>query len=180
LVGLLCAAALSACTSSPESTRMPVSATLRPDNSMTGRVFEEVNSYRLNKGAGTLQRHPGLDRLAQKHSEYLRQNRGSFSLHGRNVSHHGFDGRALVARQSYDMLNVSENVAAAYQPGASAPEVLVELWRNSKDHHNNMLENWTHSGMGVVVDSDGMVFATQIFATKSYSQMALRERMNSF
>ena len=180
MVGLLCAAALASCASSPESARVPVAATLRPDTSLTGRVFDEVNSYRLSQGERPLQRHAGLDRLAQKHSEYLRKNRGNFSLHGKNVSHNGFDGRALVARMNFEMMNVSENVAAAYHPGASAPEVLVQLWRNSKDHHTNMLENWTHSGIGVVVDSDGTVFATQIFGAKSYSQMAMRERMNSF
>jgi hypothetical protein len=43
-----------------------------------------------------------------------------------------------------------------------------------------MLDDWTHSGIGVVVDSDGTVFATQLFATRSYSQMAFREKMNSF
>jgi len=180
LFGLLAAAALASCASPPESTRLPVAASIQPDTSISGRVFEAVNSYRRSQGAGTLQRHAGLDRLAMKHSEYLRRNRGNFSLHGKNVSHHGFDGRALVARQNYQMMNISENVAAAYNPGASAPSVLVDLWRGSKDHRKNMTESWTHSGIGVVVDSDGTVFATQLFATRSYSQMAMRERMNQF
>ena len=46
--------------------------------------------------------------------------------------------------------------------------MLIELWKDSKDHHKNMLDDWTHTGIGVVVDSDGMVFATQIFSTVSY------------
>jgi uncharacterized protein YkwD len=86
----------------------------------------------------------------------------------------------MSARQNLGMLSVSENVAAANYPGQSAPAVLVELWRTSKDHNHNMTEKWTHSGMGVVVDSDGMVFATQIFATKNHSQLVMRDRMNSF
>lgn len=188
LFGLLCAAALSSCANQSGSTRMPVSATLNPDtqtirrsgNSMSDRVFDEVNSYRRSQGMGDVQRHAGLDRLAQSHCEYLRANRGKFSLHGKNVSHFGFEGRAMSARQNLGMLSVSENVAAANYPGQDAPGVLVELWRTSKDHHHNMTQKWTHSGMGVVVDSDGMVFATQIFATKDHSQLAMRERMNSF
>ena len=180
LLGVLCVAALASCANPPATTRVPVSASMRSDNSASGRVYQEVNNYRQSNGRNALQRHPGLDRLAQQHCEYLRKHRGTFSLSGKNVSHFGFEGRALYARESFSMNSVSENVAAAYQPGASAPEVLLQLWRNSTDHHTNMLENWTHSGIGVVVDSDGMVFATQIFATKSYSQMALRERMNSF
>jgi len=179
-VGLLCAAALASCAGPPESTRLPVAANLSPDTSLNGRVFDEVNSYRRSRGLNPLQRHAGLDRLAQRHSEYLRQHRGTFSLHGRNVSHHGFDGRALLARQNFQMMNVSENVASAYSPGTGTPAALVSLWRGSRDHHKNMTDKWTHSGIGVVVDSDGTVFATQLFATRNYSQMAMRERMNQF
>jgi uncharacterized protein YkwD len=186
--GLLCAAALSSCANQSDSARIPVSATLnaeiipvsRSGHTLTDRIFDEVNSYRRSQGLKEVQRHAGLDRLAQSHSEYLRQNRGKFSLHGKNVSHYGFEGRAMDARQNLGMLSVSENVAAANYPGQSAPGVLLELWRNSRDHHHNMTEKWTHSGIGVVVDSDGMVFATQLFATRNHSQLAMRERMNSF
>ena len=73
-----------------------------------------------------------------------------------------------------------ENVAAANYPGNNSSAVIVELWKQSKDHHKNMVDDWTDSGMGVVVDSDGMVFATQIFATRNYSHMTMRDRMNSF
>jgi uncharacterized protein YkwD len=159
---------------------MPVSASLRPDSSASGRLFQEVNSYRHSRGSKELQRHAGLDRLAQAHSEYLRQHRGTFSLSGRNVSHIGFEGRALIARERYQMENVSENVAAANHPGANMTSVIVGLWKNSKDHHKNMLDAWTHTGIGVTVDSDGMVFATQIFSTVNNSQMSVRERFNRF
>ena len=190
LFGLLAAAALASCASPPESTRMPVSATIRPDTaapvsgrgdrSSSGRLFDAVNAYRLSQGAQAVQRHAGLDRLAQAHCEYLRQNRGTFSLYGKNVSHFGFDGRAMMAREHYQMSSVSENVAAANYPGSDSSAVIVQLWKNSRDHHKNMTDDWTHSGMGVVVDSDGMVFATQLFATQNHSPMALRDRMNSF
>jgi hypothetical protein len=43
-----------------------------------------------------------------------------------------------------------------------------------------MLDDWTQTGIGVVVDSDGMVFATEIFSTVSNSQMSVRERFNRF
>lgn len=190
LFGLLSAAALASCASSPESSNMPVSATIRPetgssspargDRSAANRLFDEVNAYRLSQGGRALQRHSGLDRLAQQHCEYLRQHRGSFSLHGKNVSHYGFEGRAIAAREYLQMSSVSENVAAANHSGSNMSPVILELWKGSKDHHKNMIDSWTHSGIGVVVDSDGMVFATQLFATKNNSQMTMRERMNSF
>lgn len=190
LFGLLAAAALASCASQSESSRMPVSATIRPDTgvsspargdkSIAARLFDAVNDYRLSQGAQPVQRHAGLDRLAQQHCEYMRLHRGTFSLYGKNVSHYGFDGRAVAAREAYQMSSVSENVAAANYPGSNSSAVIVELWKQSNDHHKNMVDDWTCSGMGVVVDSDGMVFATQIFATRSNSQMTMRERLNSF
>jgi uncharacterized protein YkwD len=180
VIAVACAVALASCASPHAPTRIAVSAPMNPDASHPSRLLHEVNSYRSTKGESALQRHPGLDRLAQEHCEYLRQNRGTFKLNGKNVSHFGFDGRALVARERYRMDHVSENVAAANHPGRNPAPLMVELWKGSKDHHKNMLEDWTHTGIGVVVDSDGMVFATQLFSTVSNSQMTTRERFNRF
>lgn len=180
LLAVVCAGALASCASPPAPTRLPVSASNQPDSSVSGRLFQDVNSCRRSVGAHDLQRHPGLDRLAQDHSEFLRRNRGTFKLSGKNVSHYGFEGRALLARERYQMENVSENVAAAMEPGGTKTSTLINLWKGSKGHHKNMLDDWTHTGMGVVVDSDGMVFATQLFATVSNSQLSVRERFNRF
>lgn len=172
--------ALSSCAPQPQPTKLHVSASIRPDSSLSGQVFQGVNAYRSQHGASALQRHAGLDRLAQEHCEYLRQHRGTFKLHGKNVSHFGFEGRALAARERYQMQNVSENVAAANHPGKSPAPVVVNLWAGSKDHESNMRQSWTHTGVATVTDSDGMVFATQLFATVSNSQLATRERFNRF
>ena len=175
-----CMAALSSCATPPEPTKLPVSAAARPDTSLTGQVFQAVNAYRRQHGASELQRHAGLDRLAQEHCEYLRQHRGTFRLYGKNVSHFGFEGRALMARERYQMQSVSENVAAANHPGESPGPVLVTLWAGSKDHELNMRSSWTHTGVGAVMDSDGTIFATQLFASVSHSQLTTRERFNRF
>ena len=182
VIAVACVGALASCATKPETktTRMPVSATLRPDSSLSGQVFTEVNSYRRSHGALDLERHAGLDRLAQEHSEYLRQHRGTFTLSGKNVSHIGFEGRTLLARESYSMDNISENVAAANYPGKSPAPTLVKLWSESKDHDYNMRGAWTHTGIGVVVDSDGMVFCTELFSTVRSSQMAMRQRFSGF
>jgi len=174
------AAALASCASQPEKTKLPVSATFSPDNSLSGQVLKEVNAYRRNIGVNELQRHPGLDRLAQEHCEYLRANRGKFGVYGKNVSHMGFEGRSLVARERYNMMSISENVAAANSPGKDFAPVLVKLWSESKDHNYNMKSDWTHTGVGVVIDDDGTVFSTELFATMSNSQMTMRNRFTSF
>jgi uncharacterized protein YkwD len=177
MLGLICAFALASCASpdAPDSTRASTSPT--PDgNSASNQVFASVNSYRVSQGKQPVQRHAGLDRLALLHSEYLQKNRGSFGLYGSDVSHMGFDGRSVIARQRYQMVGVSENVAAAKHPGKAVGHVMVQIWKRSHDHHKNMLDSWTHSGVGVVVNPDGTVFATQIFSVMSSSHMTSQNR----
>lgn len=180
VIAVVFAGGLLSCATQPKPVKMQVSASTRPESFLSGQVFQGVNSYRNTHGASGLQRHAGLDRLAQGHCEYLRQHRGSFKLYGKNVSHFGFDGRALLARERYQMQNVSENVLAAANSGRNSASSLVNIWSGSKNHEFNMRQSWTHTGVGVVMDKDGMVFATQIFATISNSQLAIRDRFNRF
>jgi uncharacterized protein YkwD len=88
-----------------------------------------VNRYRATKGTNSLKRHAGLDRLAQGHAEYLRKHRGTFSVHGRNVSHFGFESRARAANHGMGFSYLAENVAAAKNGGASG---IVRLWAHPK------------------------------------------------
>lgn len=185
LLAVALAAALASCAQNQQPTKMPVSASLReasparaakPD---AAKLFREVNSYRSSIGASQLQRHAGLDNLAQAHCEYLAKRSGQFSIYGSYVSHMGFDGRTVLAREKYQMENLSENVAASNRTGDKAQNILT-LWQKSKEHHKNMSDKWTHTGVGMVVGPDGMVYATQLFATVTMSQMARRERFNRF
>jgi uncharacterized protein YkwD len=73
------------------------------------------------------------------------------------------------------MSSVSENVGAS-----PTPQHLLQLWKASKDHNKNMLDDWTHSGIGVAVDSDGMIFATQLFSLYNSSHHSRQERFNHF
>lgn len=180
VIAVACCGALASCATPTETKGVPVSATLRPDSSRSGQILQEVNSYRRSHGVSELQRHAGLDRLAQEHCEYLRQKRGSFGIYGKNVSQIGFEGRTLIARERYQMANLSENVAAAPSPGNNPAPTLVKMWSESKDHDYNMRSSWTHTGLGVVVADDGMVFCTQLFATVNPSQMATRQRFSGF
>jgi len=180
LLGLFCAIALASCADKSQPDNMPVSGPVRPANPIADHLFQEVNTYRRSQGAKELQRHAGLDRLAQDHCEYLRQHRGSFSLAGGNISHMGSDGRATLARERYNMVNVGENVAAANHAGNTPVPSLMSLFKTSSQQNKNLLDKWTHTGVGIVVDSDGTVFATQIFSTVSYSQLSNRERFNHF
>ncbi len=177
-----CMVALASCASPPATTSVPTSATTtsRPDASLSGRLFQEVNHYRRSRGVQSLPRHAGLDRLAQQHCEFLRKNRGKFSLHGRNVSHLGFDGRAMAARTRYQMQSLGENVVAATASGNDTAPRLVRQWVASKDHEHTMRSAWTHTGVGVVVDDDGMMFSTQLFGAANSTQMEMTDRFRQF
>lgn len=177
---VVCAGTLASCAHPPEIEARSVAGAARPDLSVSGQIFDAVNAYRRSHGAGNLQRHSGLDRLAQAHCDYLRKNRGKFGIYGKNVSHFGSEGRALVAREAYHMQSCSENVAATGPAEKNKASALMNLWTSSKDHEKCILNSWTHTGIGTVVDNDGTVFSTEIFATVSNSQMVNRQRFSGF
>lgn len=104
-------------------------------------------------------------------------NSGKFTLYGTMVSHEGFEGRVLAARRIYAMEALSENVAAAPVEGGSAGASLVSMWKRSKGHHNNMLQDWTYTGIGSVRGSNGVVYSTQLFATKAFGLTPLNDRL---
>jgi uncharacterized protein YkwD len=163
-------------TTVPMSTSVSVAPS---DGSLAGTVNAQVNSYRSARGESALPRHPGLDRLAQQHSEFMRQNRGKFG--SSDLTHYGFEERALMAQRTMSMSNVGENIATCSRTGKdAAASVLVNAWKNSSSHDKNMRGHWDVTGVGVVVDSDGTVFATQLFASEDHTNMALKNRMRQF
>lgn len=169
LLGL--AVAASSCSPSLESRAQALAPA---DNSTSTAVYNDVNRYRSRIGKAPIARHEGLDRLARDHSEFLRRNRGKFKLSkSGNVSHDGFESRAATARQRYGMGNIHENVAAG--PRGSS---MTKTWIASRGHEPAMRDNWDYTGVGVVVDSDGYIFATQLFANRATRPM-LRERFGS-
>ena len=167
---------------SPEVRKVEVPAALSSKPAASGvtsnQIFGKVNQYRSSRGKSALQRHSGLDRIAQDHCEFLRKNRGSFKLNGRNVSHIGFDGRAAAARHLYQMYSVSENIAFSSGPGSSASQRMLDLWVSSPGHHKNLLDDWMYSGVGVVTDVDGAVISAQLFGNAGMSHLSTRERFN--
>lgn len=143
---------------------------------VSDQVHRAVNNYRSTKGKHPLSRHHGLDRLASQHSRFLMTNGGSFSLHGRKVSHYGFEGRVLAARRIHSMDTIGENVAAGKVGQEQAGNGLLKLWQSSKGHHKQLLEDWHYTGIGSASGADGTVYCTQIFATQNISRQQTRDR----
>jgi uncharacterized protein YkwD len=177
---LLCAAALfgvlASCSSpSPTVARVPVSSSFGSQSALSDQVFREVNSYRTSKGKSPLRRHAGLDRLAQQHCDYLAKT-GGYGLYGKNVSHIGFEGRALAAKQSYSIMSLGENVVASSDRSAKH---LVKLWAGSKSHEHNMRSDWACTGIATAVTPDGQVISTQLFGIEpSESHRGMADRFS--
>lgn len=153
----------------------------RTDGSLAGTIHAQVNSFRGSKGRDALNRHAGLDRMAQQHSEFMLKNRGKFgSGSAGSLTHYGFEERALAAQRTMGMANVAENIATCSGRGKGSASTLVNAWINSSGHVKNMKGKWDVTGIGVAVDSDGTVFATQLFATRNHSHMAMTDRMRQF
>jgi len=154
----------------PPIVKVPVSTSNLSDKSPDGRLLAEVNAYRNSTGHQSLVRNATLDRMAREHSEFLRANRGKFNVEGSNISHFGFEGRALRARAQLSISSLAENVASG--KNASMP-LVVKMWAASKGHDFNMRGDWTETGVGVAVDQDGTVFATQLFGSPHTSTVVM-------
>lgn len=168
------------CASDLDTTRVPMAqATANASSGKTAQLHDAINRYRASIGKKPLRRHKGLDAMAQHHCEFMAKNRGKFTLGSENISHYGFEERALLARQGYSMQNLAENVAGGVIQGDPTSQ-LVNAWTTSKKHVVNLKGNWDATGIGVYRASDGMVYATQIFATENRSHLALTDRLNQF
>jgi len=166
-----CAAVISVSCSSPPPlapgiSKIAMSGLPQSDQSTSTGIYRDVNAYRSRFGKPAIQRHEGLDRLARSHSEYLRALRAKTRI--LTVDHTGFRQRAGYAQTKYGLGTVHENVAASPR-GTS----ILKVWAGSAKHEPAMRGNWTYTGVGVAVDSDGMVFATQLFSTPGTPQIVL-------
>mgnify|MGYP001183679220 CR=1 FL=1 len=123
------------------------------DNSSADAVFRDVNRYRTSLGKAPLVRHPGLDALAQRHSESMMRN-------GKTPNHQGFSDRVAAARSAYHFSSMHENTATGPR-GTS----FTRVWAASRAHAPAMRAKWTYTGIGLATGKDGYLYATQIFAS---------------
>ena len=155
---------------------IPVSFSPSKADPVADKVHVTVNDYRGTKNKSSLTRHAGLDRLAAEHSRFLMLNSGKFTIHGKMVSHYGFENRVLAARHIHNMESLGEIVAACTATPEQAAGKLVRLWQESSGHHHKLLEDWTHTGIGSATGPDGMVYCTQLFAIRGPVRPPLYER----
>lgn len=174
-LGLAILASCSAPT--PAMTVLRPSSASRRETSLSDQVFREVNHYRSDRSRQELRLDACLGRLAREHAKFLSANRGEHGLRGREVSHHGFTKRARTAQFTKGFVEVAENVVSCRNGNAAT---LVRLWSHSESHEKTMRANYQYTGVGTVVDTDGMVFSVQLFAATAHSNTGWATRLNAF
>ena len=111
------------------------------------RIFADSNAERVKQGLEPLKLAPAMNSISQSWSEAMsaRQSMGHNPNYFRSLPR--------------GWASAGENVAQGYKP-----ETVVQAWMNSETHRNNLLGDYTHIGLGYVVDDAGRAWFTQTFA----------------
>ena len=117
-------------------------------------IFKGTNEFRQSKGLAALEIRSDLNEIARQHSVDMAEGRVAFG-------HDGFTERNELAKKSLgSMHSFAENVAY----GANSGTEVVDMWKNSKGHRQNMLGPFRYIGIGIARNSEGVLFFTQVFA----------------
>ena len=115
---------------------------------------DRIDAYRFEQGLPALEADPLLGELARAHSEAMLSGEVPFS-------HDGFNEERLPAMVDAGYTRAGENVAV--NSGFDDPVgVAVQGWLDSPDHHENIVSEWTHTGVGIATDGEQYYF-TQLF-----------------
>lgn len=132
----LCAALLAAALAQPVQAAPAASA-----EGFARRLADLINAYRQSHGLAPLSPADDLAGLADEHSSLMADRR--------QLSHEGFRGRFQRANSRLCVENVGWN--------HRTPEALMDGWRQSPEHHRNLLEPQV-GRMGIAVATRYVTF----------------------
>ncbi len=111
-----------------------------------------VNDHRLSEGLAILEANEAAQREAVIHTRNMAQGKVDFG-------HDGSDERGDLLFDETGAIRFGENVAV----GQITAEEVMQSWLDSPGHRSNIEGDFTHLGVGVVEDSEGTPYYTQIF-----------------
>ena len=117
-----------------------------------GATIEKINATRAEAGKPPLERHPGIDEVAQRWSEHMA---------ARDEQYHNPEFTTQIAAVFDGLRSSAENVAHN-RPGDL--ERIHQSFVDSPGHYRNMVGDFTHVGVGVALTADGTVWVTHNFA----------------
>ncbi len=133
-------------TKTPESRQ---SAQLEQD------IFQAVNNTRATNGMQPLVWDEVIAAVARGYSKEMASGSGA-------LSHDGAEERMEVIAQEIPWRATGENLAFS-SPRSDIVSVVLGGWMGSTGHRENILGDYTHTGLGVAESPDGLYYITQIF-----------------
>ena len=124
-------------------------------NPLEYSVYEQINQYLCSCGLQILKLDARLSLIARNHSKIMAAN--GF------CNHTGVKSRY---QQIYNIFGKQRGVAenVAYNQGCQYPAITaVKGWIKSPDHHKNIVSGYKVTGIGVVNNSKGYYYFTQLF-----------------
>lgn len=115
-------------------------------------LFERVNIFRQDNRKNRLVSDSYLYNLAE-----IRNDANKLLD---TISHDDI-GIIIAKAHEYELI-ISENLGFNY----TKPETVMNAWLNSEGHRNNILGNWSHTGLAVSRDEEGFIYYCQIFARR--------------
>ncbi len=113
-----------------------------------------INKHRVSIGLSKIERDQQYaSAYAVAHTKYM--------IEMDRINHDNFSIRSAALKDRGAKI-VGENVAYGY----ATAEAVVHAWLSSPSHKNIIEGNYTHSGFGVVPNSNGTYFFTQLFYSK--------------
>lgn len=123
------------------------------DPVVTPEYLNLFNNYRMQLGLRPLTYSPIIEEVAAGHSLWMSQGLGRFG-------HYGWKSRCRKLNRELRSDMCGEIIAF----GQKSPEAVLQAWIDSPSHRKS-LENpeWTHTGLGLVWNSKGRPYWTQVF-----------------
>ncbi|WPU63224.1 CAP domain-containing protein [Peredibacter starrii] len=141
-------------TTGGSTTGTTTGGTTTPTQTWTEEFMDLINDHRQSLGLRALIHDPGMEKIAQTHSQNMANGTVAFG-------HTGFSSRCSQARAVLGGGNLcAENVAY----GQKTPQAAFNAWMNSSGHRANIEQSRvTHTGFGYAKSASGTYYWTQIF-----------------
>jgi len=127
---------------------------MQTDWEMADEILVLVNEHRSSLGLDAIKRD-------QQYASAYAVDHTMYMIDVNNINHDNFSERAQALKDRGAKM-VAENVAYGYR----SAESVVNAWLNSPGHRRVIEGQYTHSGFGVLKNSDGRYFYTQLFYRK--------------
>lgn len=117
-------------------------------------TLELINKHRDSLGLNLLETMTTIKVQAYLHTDYM--------LNNNQVSHHNFLKRSAILKRNSGAIDVSENVAYAYNSAKS----VYSAWLRSEAHKNIIEGDFSHFDISAERDQLGYWYFTNIFIKK--------------